>query len=201
MDGLGLTEVDLVGCHQANACVMMVLIIPGEETAAERAGIIDGVEPFGKLGLIFQRLEVSFREWVVIRGMRSAVGFDHAEIGQHQGRRLGLHGPATIGVQGQLVGRHGMLGHGVRKQGFEQGRTFRVLDTPSNDAAAEDVEDDVKIEIGPFHRSHQFGDVPGPDLIGRFCQQFGLLVNWMAALAASFGDLAMGGKDPVHRAD
>jgi len=58
MDVVGLTEVDLVGCHQANACVMMVLIIPGEETAAERAGIIDGFEPFGKLGLIFQRLAV-----------------------------------------------------------------------------------------------------------------------------------------------
>ena len=36
----------------------MVLITPVEETAAERAGIIDGVEPFRKLGLIFQRLEV-----------------------------------------------------------------------------------------------------------------------------------------------
>ena len=139
MDVVGLTEVDLVGCHQANACVMMVLIIPGEETAAERAGIIDGVEPFGKLGLIFQRLEVGFREWVVIRGVRSAVGFDHAEIGQHQGRRLCFHWAATVGVQGQLVGRHGMLGHGVGKQGFEQGRTFGVLDPPSNDAAAEDV--------------------------------------------------------------
>jgi len=58
MDGVGLTEVDLVGCHQMGACVMMVLIMPGEETAAERGRIIDGFEPFGKLGLIFQGLEV-----------------------------------------------------------------------------------------------------------------------------------------------
>jgi len=129
------------------------------------------------------------------------VGFDHAEIGQHQGRRLCLHWAAAVGVQGQLVGRHGMLAHGVGKQGFEQGRTFRGLNTPSDDTATEDIEDDIEIEIGPFHRSHQFGDVPGPDLIGRFGQQFGLLVNWMAALAASFGDLAMGGEDPIHRAD
>jgi len=43
--------------------------------------------------------------------------------------------------------------------------------------------------------------LPGPDLIGRFCQQFGLLINRVAALAASFGNLAMGGEGPVHRAD
>jgi len=83
------------------------------------------------------------------------VGFDHAGIGRHQGRRLGLHGCATRacrgGVQRQLVGRHDMPGHGVRKQGFEQGRTFGVLDTPADDApsdktAVTDVEDDVKME-------------------------------------------------------
>ena len=96
---------------------MMVLIIPGEEAAAEDAGRVDGLEPFGEFRLIFQRLEVDLGEGVVIRGMWSAVGFDHAEIGQHQGRRLGRHRAATVGVQGKLVGRHGMPGHGVGKQG------------------------------------------------------------------------------------
>ena len=43
--------------------------------------------------------------------------------------------------------------------------------------------------------------LPGPDLIGRFGQQFGLLVNRVAALAAAFGDLAMGGEDAIHCAD
>ena len=100
MDAVGLTKVDLVGCHQPNACVMMVLIIPGEETAAERAGFFDSFEPFGKLGLIFQRFEVGFRKRVVIRGVWTAVVFDHAEIGQHQGRRLRFHWASTVGVQG-----------------------------------------------------------------------------------------------------
>jgi len=40
-----------------------------------------------------------------------------------------------------------MLAHGVGKQGFEQGRTFGVLESPADDAAATDVEDDVEIEI------------------------------------------------------
>ena len=43
--------------------------------------------------------------------------------------------------------------------------------------------------------------LPGPDLSGRFGQQFGLLINRVAALAAAFCDLALGGKDAIHRAD
>ena len=58
MDGFGLPEVDMIGRHQPDACVMMLLIILGEETAAERAGIIDGFKPFGEFWLIFQGLEV-----------------------------------------------------------------------------------------------------------------------------------------------
>jgi len=58
MDVAGLTEVDLVGCHQPDACVMMVFIVPGCEPSAEGAGILDGFEAFGELWLIFQCLEV-----------------------------------------------------------------------------------------------------------------------------------------------
>ena len=107
MDGFGLPEVDLIWCHQPNACVMMVLIIPGEEAAAEPTCILDGLIPLGKLRLIFQCLEVDLGERIVIRFVWTAVGFDHAEIGQHQSRRLGLHGAAAVGVHGKLVGRHG----------------------------------------------------------------------------------------------
>ena len=66
MDCVGLPEVELVGRHQADACVMMVFIIPGEEATAEGAGLNDGLEPFGELWLIFQRLEVGLRERVVV---------------------------------------------------------------------------------------------------------------------------------------
>ena len=66
VDCAGLSEVDLVGRHQADACVMMVFIIPGEEATAEGARLNDGLEPFGELWLIFQRLEVGLRERVVV---------------------------------------------------------------------------------------------------------------------------------------
>ena len=78
VDRVGLPEVDLVGCHQADSCVMMVLVIPSEEAAAECAGLVDGLEPFWELRLVFQGLEVGLREGVVVRGVRPAVGFDYA---------------------------------------------------------------------------------------------------------------------------
>ena len=62
VDCAGLPEVDLVGRHQADACVMMVLVVPSEEAAAECAGLVDGLEPFWELRLIFQRLELGLRE-------------------------------------------------------------------------------------------------------------------------------------------
>ena len=74
IEGVGLAEVDLIWCHQADASVVMVFVMPGEEAAAKGAGLVDGLEPFWELGLIFQGLEVGLRERVVIRAMRPAQG-------------------------------------------------------------------------------------------------------------------------------
>ena len=60
---------------------------------------------------------------------------------------------------------------------------------------------DVEVEVGPFHRPHQFGDVPRPHLVGSLGQQFGLLIDRVTPLSAAFDDLAMGGKDAIHRSD
>lgn len=133
--------------------------------------------------------------------MRPAVRFDHAEIGEHKGGGLGLHRATAIRMQRQLVGRHGMFCHGVLEECFELNGTFRMLDAPADDAAADDVEDDVEIEVRPFDRPHQFGDVPGPHLIGGTGQQFGRLIDRVATLTAALCNLTMGGKDAIHRAD
>src|SRR5271170_6002743 len=73
--------------------------------------------------------------------------------------------------------------------------------TPADHASAEDVEDDVEIEIRPFRRPHQLGDVPGPDLIGAFRQQLGLLIDGVAQLSAAFAHFGVLLEDAIHRAD
>ena len=72
-----------------------------------------------------------------------------AEIGEQEGGGLGLHGPATIGMQGELAGRHLVLGEGVLEQRLEEGGAFAIGDAPADHAVAEDVEDDVEVEVGP----------------------------------------------------
>ena len=94
-----------------------------------------------------------------------------------------------------------MLDKGIVKQGLEKGGVFSVGHTPADDAAAEDIEDDRQIEIRPFGRSHQLGDIPRPDLIGRFGQQLGLLVDGMAELVAPLTDLAVFGQNALQGAE
>jgi hypothetical protein len=66
MDGFGLTVMHLVGRHQSDADVMVILIIPGEEVTTEGPGILDTAEAFGELRLVFQGLEMRLRERVVV---------------------------------------------------------------------------------------------------------------------------------------
>ena len=157
MDLVGLTIVHLVGRHQADAGVVMVLIVPIEEAAAERFGVLDATEALRKLRLVFHGFEVAFRERIVIGGVRPAVGFGDAEIGEQQCGGLGSHRAAAIGMQSELAFRGGMFGGGVLEQRGEQGGAFPIGDTPADDAPAENVDDDVEIEVGPFGWSHQLG--------------------------------------------
>src|SRR5208283_4566413 len=86
--------------------------------------------------------------------MRPAMRLGDTKIGQQEGGWLGLHRSAAIGVQRQLTGWDTLLGESVVKQGLEQDGIFSVGHAPADDAAAENVEDDIEVEIRPFGRSH-----------------------------------------------
>ena len=124
VDLVGLTVVHLVGRHQADAGMVMILIVPIKEATAERLGILNTTETLRKLRLVFHGFEVAFRERIVIGGVRPAVGFGDAEIGEQQCRGLGAHRTTTIGVQSELALRRRMFGGGVLEQRGEQGGAF-----------------------------------------------------------------------------
>ena len=66
IDLVGLTVVDLVRRHEADAGMVMILIIPIEEAASEHLRVLDAAKPLRKLRLIFQGFEVAFRERIVV---------------------------------------------------------------------------------------------------------------------------------------
>ena len=57
---VGLAVVHLVGRHQADTGMVMVLIVPIEEAAAERLGVLNAAETLRKLRLLFHDFEVAF---------------------------------------------------------------------------------------------------------------------------------------------
>jgi hypothetical protein len=44
-----------VRCHQADAAVVMLVVVPAEETLAVSAGVFDRAEALGKLGPVLER--------------------------------------------------------------------------------------------------------------------------------------------------
>src|SRR5689334_14957248 len=69
---------------------------------------------------------------------------------------------------------------------------------PTNNIAAEDIEDDVQVKVGPLGRSAQLGDVPTPQLIRGGGQQFRLLISRMDELVAALARCSILFQNPIH---
>ena len=160
VNGVGLAVMHVVRRHQADPGVVMVLVVPVEEAAAEAFGVFDAAEALREPRLILQGLEVAFGERVVVGGMRAVVRAGDPEDRRAAGRLPWPSSGRAIGTQGELAWRHVVFGDGVVEQRPEQHGAFGIGDTPADGAAAEDVEDDIEIEVGPFGWPHQFGDIP-----------------------------------------
>ena len=66
IDRVGLAVMDLIWGHEAEAGMMVIVIVPIEEAAAESLGVLDAAEAFGKFRLVFEGFEVAFRERIVV---------------------------------------------------------------------------------------------------------------------------------------
>src|SRR5664280_3787607 len=92
-------------------------------------------------------------------------------------------------MQGQLVAGHALFDDGVVDQSPGELGPLGSGQHPANRVAAEDVQDDVEVVVGPLLGSVQLGDVPRPDLVLSGGDELGLLVGGMGGLAPAFTDL------------
>jgi hypothetical protein len=53
-----MAVVDGRGGHQPDPGVAVLVVVPAEELAAERSGVLDRVEPGGEPGSVLQRFEL-----------------------------------------------------------------------------------------------------------------------------------------------
>jgi hypothetical protein len=65
----------------------------------------------------------------------------------------------------QLSGLDGVFLAAFFDQFLCQGGLLSVSHHPSHGITTEDVQKNVEVIIGPFHRPFELGNIPGPDLV------------------------------------
>ncbi len=187
--------------HQPDSRVPMLAVVPGEEPLTEGASLFEAAESFWEIRAILQGFELSLREGVIVTGIGAAMRLGDTEIGEQQRHRLGGHGGAAIRMQGQVPRLDLLLQAGVGDELLGQGRRLRRGKHPANHIAAEDIQDDVEVEVRPRHGTPEFRDVPRPHLIRGSREEFRLLIDGVMELVPALGDLRLGLKDAVEGSD
>ncbi len=195
----GVAEVHDRRREEPEPAVMMVVVVPPKEGLTERAAVGDRSEAVRKLRAVFERPELGFGKRIVVGHVRPAVRFGDAEIGQEQRDGLAPHRGAAVGMQRQLAGLDAVLRAGLGNQALGERRAFGRGQHPADDVAAEDIEDDVEIEIRPLRRAEELGDVPAPDFVGARRQQLGRRVVRAPDLIAPLLDFVRGVEEAIHR--
>ena len=125
-------------------------VVPLEERLAVRARIGDGAESIRKFRAVLQGLELGLGEWIVVGDVRTTMGLGDIEIHEQFGHEFGSHAGPAIGVQGELSWGDIVLGNGLRDELLRQLGALALCDHPTHDIAAEDIQDDVEMEVGPL---------------------------------------------------
>ena len=144
-DLIRLTVVEHGRGEQADAGVVVVVVVPSEEATAEAQGVLVALEAVREFGNVFEGFELAFGERVVIGHMGPAVGFGDAQGAEQLGDGLRNHGRPPIAVEGQLLLVDLLTLHGVSNQTSGQVLGLTMGEHPADDVAAEDVQDHVEV--------------------------------------------------------
>ena len=81
-DLIGPAVVERFRGKETDASVMVLGVVPREESLAKGAGVLDRAKAIGELRPVLQGFELAFRERVVIGDVWAAMSFGDAEVGQ-----------------------------------------------------------------------------------------------------------------------
>jgi hypothetical protein len=117
LDGVrGATVVQHGGGQQGDARMVVLVVVPGEESSAEAQGVVVASEAVRELGTVLHGLELAFRKGIVVGDVRPAVRLGHAQGGQQLRDALGAHRGPPVAVDGQLVALDALLVYGLADQ-------------------------------------------------------------------------------------
>lgn len=94
----GEPTVNLVRRQDYNAAVVMFHVVPVEEFPAMGAGVGQRTKAVGEFGPVLYGRQMIFGKRIVVGDLGPAVGPGHAEISEHKGHELALHGGPIVGM-------------------------------------------------------------------------------------------------------
>jgi hypothetical protein len=148
--------------------------------------------------VVFEGFELAFGVGVVVAGVGSVEASSESESGEELCDGGGGHGGAAVGVDGELSGLDALVSGGFLDEELGEFSGFSGVEEPADDVAAEDVDDDVELEVEPFWGAFESGDVPAPDLVGGGGEEFGFGALGVVSEVASFADFLVFVEDAVH---
>ena len=140
----GAAVVDVGRREIAEAAVMVRVVVPREQIAADAARVFERAEPVRKLGAVLQGPELRFRERIVVAHARPRMTGVDAQVREEQRDELAPHGRAAVGMDRELLRGDALFQAGRRNQAFRQVRILVAGDHPAHDVAAEEVEDHIE---------------------------------------------------------
>ena len=130
----------------------MFVVVPLEKRTAETNPIFVATKTIGELGAILHRLELTFRERIVVRYMRPTMRLGHAQRGQQLRHVVRGHRRPAIAVDRQLIFANRLVFNRFSNQTRCQIGALAVGQHPAGHVAAVDVQNHVQVVVGPFLR-------------------------------------------------
>ena len=138
--GLGESIVDIVGREEADAGVVVLGVVPGEEVPTVGAGVFVGAKAVGEIRAVLHGLEMPLGERIVVGNVGARMALGDAQVSHQEGHRLRGHGRATVSMQGELAGVDVVAPAGLLDEGVGNRSTLAAGEGPAHDVAAEDVD-------------------------------------------------------------
>ena len=165
-DRNGLAAMALIGIHEPDAAVAVLVVVPVHECTGPGAGFFHAVEwPPGVVRPVFHGAEQRLRVGVVIADTRPGERPQNAQLLQpgFQGGRS--HGIAVVGMEDQRLAAPSTDPLPQAGPADEISGDLCVLaigDIPGHHFAAPDVDHQIEVEPDTTHAGGQVGDVPAP---------------------------------------
>src|SRR5690606_16055690 len=193
------SEEDIGGREEAQAFVMVVIVIPAEEVMAPVTTVPRIAKTAGVVGLILRGVKERLLVRVVVRDARPRVTAVDPEGGEQFGETVGCHGSTAVLVDDELAGLDAVARDGLREELLGESAVLTLGHHPRDDVAAEEVEDDVEVEEDAADEGGELRDVPGPDLVRSRGDEPRNRVLPTLSVVTPFAQFTALAEEPVHR--